>query len=675
MKPPLTLDALARKDLPEAIAASSAPNVAGYLDDLRQRVMQASHQQKIAPDQESSLQHKVDCALQLANDARSLPTDSPWAKAPLIYYAVPAISPIKRLPDQLPPDGKLAAPLSIIAAKDTFEPASFVAFSFKDIDALELKPSALNGDQEEIPAENLDIKVVKCWYQAGTAWHSYFADPTRRELVPELLLKDENLILVDRDTEDNYLRVDYPSGSEYIWVSYTKRNDPGPFNYVTEPVADSHELQPARLTAGECKQFWITLKVPKTAAAGRYQGDIALLADGHVVGKVPLHLRVLPFALPEPKTYYDMDKHFYVSIYNHCDMFEHMRLNGNDIDAASKRLLAEYENMRDHGCLYPLIPRWDRKDVYGGRNRDAFVRQLEVLKQSGLNTKPLLGAINTLDYEMIFKKPYDPADGVRVSGLDRTIVTTSPDDAKKDAATRYKERVDQEFAAIEAVLGHNDVYPVAWDEPSRKTLVGQREAWQYVHEKGGSIMATSTKWQLFCAAHNMDFSNFGGYVSAETARKWHAVGAKVTCYASPHTGPENPGFIRRTHGMMLYKTDLDGTCNYMHYEGPPNIWNEFNKNRYRSFCMVYPTKEGVIDTLAWEGFREAVDDIRYATKLRELAFEAVASADVDERYAGKMALQWLANLDEKTADLNTARMEMINHIMILHTTLNREVPT
>jgi len=656
--------------LAAAMSDCFAPNVRGYLRALRRRIGESERAEDSTPDEERRIRREAACALQAAKDVQSLPADSPWAKAPFIYYAVPAVSPIKRLPDTIPPDGNIAGTLDVIAAKDEFEPVSFVVFSFKDIDGLELKASTLRGQRGEIPAGNIDIKVVKCWYQAGTAWHSYFADPTRRELVPELLLKDESLIRVDRDTEDNYLRVDRPGGSEYVWISYTKRNDPGPFNHAIEPVADSAELRPVKLVAGECKQFWITVKVPKAAAAGRYRGEIALFAGGRAVGNAPLRLRVLPFALPEPKTYYDLDKRFYVSIYNHCDMFEHMRLNGNDMDQAAKKLLAEYENMRDHGCHYPLIPRWDRKDLYGGRNRDVFVRQLEVLKQSGLKTRPLLGAVNTLDYEMIFKKPYDPTDGVRVSGLDRTIVTTVPDDSKKDAATRYKERVDEEFAAIEEVLGHNDVYPVAWDEPSRKTLVGQREAWRYVHEKGGSIMSTCTGWHIFFSGHNSDFSNFGGHVSTENVRKWHAVGAKVTCYAAPHTGPENPDYIRRTHGMILYKADLDGTCNYMHYEGPPNIWNEFNKDHYRSFCLVYPTREGVIDTLAWEGFREAVDDIRYATKLRQLAFEALASPDVDKRYAGKKGLLWLATLDEKTADLNTMRMEMINHIMNLYATLN-----
>ena len=34
---------------------------------------------------------------------------------------------------------------------------------------------------------------------------------------------------------------------------------------------------------------------------------------------------------------------------------------------------------------------------------------------------------------------------------------------------------------------------------------------------------------------------------------------------------------------------------------------------YRNMNLVYATKDDFIDTLAWEGIREGIDDIRYAT--------------------------------------------------------------
>lgn len=563
-----------------------------------------------------------------------------WARAPLACYIVPAMSAIKRLPDVIPSDGKLGSTLNLIAAQGEFEPVSFVAFPFVDIARLEVKATDLAGGGATIPASTVDVKTVKCWYQAGTAWHSYFADPTRRELTPELLLNDDSLIKVDRKTKDNYLRVDYPAGSEYVWVSYPKRADPGLFNHATEPVADSRKLLPVRLTAGEAKQFWITVRPPSDAAAGQYSGKIGLTADGISVGELTLNLRVLPFQLPLPRTYYDLEREFYTGIYNHCSIAGHLVLNGDDFEQAGRKLKAELENMRDHNLMHPLVR------GHRGKRLDALKRQLELMKEVGLSTRPLFGGVHAFTDYGWMRAPKDK----RGSEVFET----------------FKKHVDQGLAVIEEVLGHHDVYCDGWDEPGQSTLVSQRECWDYVHSKGARIYSTGRDMHLEYAGFNEDFINYPGWPNSESARKWHALGGRITSYAGPHTGPENPDYIRRTHGMQLYKADYDGTFNYQYYEGNPNIWNDFEKTIYRSFCMVYPTKEGVIDTIAWEGFREAVDDVRYATKMRQLANAAIATGKVGPRYAGKKAIQWLANFDEKSGDLNTMRMEMINTILALH---------
>jgi len=55
------------------------------------------------------------------------------------------------------------------------------------------------------------------------------------------------------------------------------------------------------------------------------------------------------------------------------------------------------------------------------------------------------------------------------------------------------------------------------------------------------------------------------------------------------------------------------TYAYQHAMG--SIWNDFDHEIYRDLVFAYPTENGVIDTIAWEGFREAVDDVRYITTL------------------------------------------------------------
>ena len=66
-----------------------------------------------------------------------------------------------------------------------------------------------------------------------------------------------------------------------------------------------------------------------------------------------------------------------------------------------------------------------------------------------------------------------------------------------------------------------------------------------------------------------------------------------------------------------------------------------------------------------EGFREGIDDIRYATLLKQLAMPLVDSKNVDGRYVAKKALQYLSDLDHDNYDLTTVRLEMIRHILKL----------
>ena len=87
--------------------------------------------------------------------------------------------------------------------------------------------------------------------------------------------------------------------------------------------------------------------------------------------------------------------------------------------------------------------------------------------------------------------------------------------------------------------------------------------------------------------------------------------------------------------------------------------------------LAYGQYNGVIDTLAWEGYREGIDDIRYATLLKQLALKAAESSSVNVRYAGRKALQFFASLDPASSDLNATRLEMIDQILNLQDILEK----
>ena len=84
---------------------------------------------------------------------------------------------------------------------------------------------------------------------------------------------------------------------------------------------------------------------------------------------------------------------------------------------------------------------------------------------------------------------------------------------------------------------------------------------------------------------------------------------------------------------------------------------------YRPMASAYMNRGGVVDTLQWEGFREGVDDIRYASLLKLLARDAIASNDVRRAIEAKKALQYLALLKPGEMDLNVVRAEIVDRIL------------
>ena len=129
------------------------------------------------------------------------------AQAGVTWWAVPAMSGEQRLPDKDPTDGEREGTVRIVAAKEEYEPGSFVLLSDADLGKVEIKVGVLtSGTGAVFPAADVDLKVVKVWYQNLNGWFSYFSD-NGNKLCPELLLNDEDLVRVDTEKQANYARL------------------------------------------------------------------------------------------------------------------------------------------------------------------------------------------------------------------------------------------------------------------------------------------------------------------------------------------------------------------------------------------------------------------------------------------------------------------------------------
>jgi hypothetical protein len=564
-------------------------------------------------------------------------------RADITWFAVPPMSDLMRLADVWPVDGEWQEPLRVILAQDEFEPASFQLFSLRDRQQVTFAIPDLKSEKGEVlSADKLDLKVVKIWYQNGNRWHSYMQDIDMR-LVPELLLNDENLIRVDTKEEANYARIQSTEGDRYEWISapaelFRSRElivGRQGFNYLQEGFADAKTLQPVVLEANQFKQFFLTVRAEKGQVPGLYSGVIGVLENGKKILDIPISVRVLPFQLPLPKVWQDPERPFISSMIISITLPDLMVRSGYEIEREEYEELQRkiLVNLLDHSMYYPSFGR-------GAPDKFLPVREIELMKELGFPTKPVFVPNGGIPF----------VNGNRLS-FDRLMTIKQ---IAKEMSEYYMEH-----------LGHNDLLISYGDEQGTTFFVANREFYPYFLEYGIGVGQHAHSPRAFSkAGYAMGYVGKSGLPNdIEEIRRWRVFDdVEVSWYAVLHTGVENPVLTRRQEGLLSYLSGITMNYNYRFSYGS---WNDWVSDVYRSFVMAYLTRDGLVDTLQWEGYREAIDDIRYATVLQQEVRDALASDNFARQLQARKVQQYLAQLDAVSMDLNTVRMEMIAYILTL----------
>jgi hypothetical protein len=526
--------------------------------------------------------------------------------------------------------------IKIRACPGEYEAASLIICAVHDLNNLLLTPTVLkNTSGGVISQNNIDVRIVKWWYQAGDG----IIKTCGKHFIPELILHDDSLVKVDETASDNFVRLAYPEGDKYVRISSDK---PLPGigsrpSLSTFPVKDEPSLMPASISKGRNKQYWLTINVPQNATAGTYKGKIALTANKKAIepDTIDLEVEVLPIKLLKP--YYTSSIYYRGYLSN----------NGGTISSEEKtkqQLEAELKNMYQHGVTNPTCYQPFDKALLG--------EYLSIRQKIGMKG-PLyyLGFISDRDiYPAAFS-----------TGLQQNK------NAQQMLIKRTKELSD--FARA---YGIDDVYIYGIDEAEGSRLASQREGWQAIHDAGAKIFVAGSKNENISRMGDIqDLLVCFGDLAANESKAWHDKGHKIWSYGNPQGGIEEPETYRRNYGLLLWQNDYDGGCTYAYQNGSVSTmtWNDFESNNgYRHHNMTYPTVDGVIDTIQWEGYREGVDDVRYLTTLINAVESAKVSKDERRVKAAREAEKYLAELktvDLSTRDLNTVRSEIIRSIISL----------
>ncbi|HHX41871.1 MAG TPA: DUF4091 domain-containing protein [Armatimonadetes bacterium] len=527
---------------------------------------------------------------------------------PYLSYVPRAISNTRISPREPIVPARMAREIEMAACPGEYESATFVLQALAQVRGLTLETTDLQGARGRIPRDAVDLSIVKCWYQAGTE----IGFTQQRLLAPELLLKDDALVRVDHEKKENFIRSTDAAGKG----TYLPCSGPTSEHLANVRPKDAETLQPVEIETGTARQFWITLKVPEGTPAGEYEGAIRIRAQGAPASEMRLKLRVYPFRLEPCPLQHSI---YYRGV---------LRPDGEGSISSEAKSEAQYEaEMRDllaHGVLYPTI--------YQSYDDTLLRRALEIRKKAGL-----------------------PAGPLYVLG----IGTGSATDPKALAAHRARL---QRYMAVAREFGYTDIYFYGTDEAKGEQLTVQRAAWKSVQETGAKTFVACYLGTFEAMGDLLNLAVLAGRPVPEEAEKFHGVGSRVFCYAYPQVGNEEPETYRRNFGLVLWKAGYDGAMDYAYQHAFGHVWNDFDHRTYRDHCFTYPTVDGVIGTIQWEGYREAVDDMRYIATLQK-AIERARNAKTTAGVAADAA-RWLDGIDPQ-GDLDAIRQQAAEWIMRL----------
>lgn len=540
---------------------------------------------------------------------------------PILIYVTKPFSRLWVLPYTYQIEGEISKEIRIRSAQDEYESASLVIWSPHNINSVTIECSDLKGNNTKIGKENIEFRVVKPWFQMGCRRGGKF-------LVPELLLKDDAMVKVDLERKRNYLRLFFPEKEEYVPIDDPTITTPG-YEISREefPVRDSNSLRPFDLLAGQNKQIWITIKVTDKIPPGLYTGEISIKANGIELGRNKLSLKILPFSLPIPKTQYDISREFFYGIYYWGRLDPENKGKIGWCLKTEEQFRNELRTMKEYGITSPCFI-WGTDLVY---NEDTFRKHLKILVEEGFRGEQLfLGSSDLIG---------NPATNEDLWKLERRVKTAL------DLAREY---------------GFQEVYFYGIDEATGDKLLSQRPAWEVVHKAGGKVMVSGGKDHFKLVGDLLNILNFGGTPDKEEAMRWHSLGHRIFNYAHPQTCENDALTYRRNYGLYLWKMDFDGECTYSFID-TVNVWNDFDWY-YGDNAIAYPTDDGVVPTIALAALREARDDVRYATLLKEKIEKA--KTEPNKRNKAREAERWLENLNT-SEDPDKVRDKIIDWILSL----------
>lgn len=485
-------------------------------------------------------------------------TDAPAAEdlsgQPFIFYQSYDFEPIYE--GSVPDSASDVAEIVVDVAQNQHQTAFFNIYAgASDLTSVETSVSNLTNSTHVIDQTKIKIRTVKNWWQAGS---SVFKEVVPA-YTPELLLYNDTVnpqcTGVDANSKPTCTGGLFPS-------------DPSSTSTLTKAKAHTS------------RQFALTLDIPIDTVPGEYTGTITTMTNlGYKT--LPIKVRVHDFALP------NVDK--IVALYNH-NMFDVSTSNSYYLSESMYQ--QQLQGMKKHGV---------NGLVYNGSS----VKYPNYAEAAGLTkfgaymlwgVLPQTTAVSNLsnkNFEPYIYGEDEPTN--KKAGTDRSKIPEQLERAKQihDVNGKVVTAIVKKWADI---LTDSSQFPYT-DELSVT----------YTFEEGKLDLPNLNVEDASLTAGAETNAYFSGLLDGTVTKAAHQ---EVYYWQMDR---EDPRINRYYTGYHLWLTGLDGVLPYVFQRLTNDPFNDFDKassDGERDLNVIYPSLEGGIDTIEWEGFRAGVDDYR-----------------------------------------------------------------
>jgi len=331
----------------------------------------------------------------------------------------------------------------------------------------------------------------------------------------------------------------------------------------------------APIPAGQTRWWWLTLRMPDEQPAGLYTGTVTFAPQDGPKHTFSVVLRVYPFKLREPPG----------------EVFG--MYWGRRYVLYPQTIRQQFADLRAHGCngiTLDVAPNGGF-DAQGKLQLD-FSEMDEIIKlaqEAGL-TSPI---------------PWHGAG--RIPSM---LAASFESDLGRE---RYKQ-------IVAAIVAHAKqagwppilFYPV--DEPPKEQILKYLPLIKEV--PGALTYCTPNNISTGLATvHTMDYACWQQQSANDATRAATQAAGRTFWFYSSNYG-EDSQRVRLRSGFFRWRMGATGMF-YWHYQAPHG--DPFNAlDAVADHCVAFPTPDGLLPSIGWEGQREGQDDYRYAKMLEWL---------------------------------------------------------